>query len=72
MNVYEAQRTVLAGIAVFNYVRCIPHYHMMLFYTNLMPALSSMVDIPYLVGKLLFILENSLHTHTALAPGHIL
>lgn len=51
----------LAGVAVFSYVRFIPHYHMMLFYTNLMLKLSSVVDIPYLVGKLLFILENSLH-----------
>lgn len=51
----------LAGIAVFNYVRCIPLYHMMLFYTNLMFDLSSMADIPYLVGKLLFILETLLY-----------
>lgn len=46
----------LAGISVFNYVRFILLYHIMLFYTNLMLELPIMADIPYLVGKLLFIL----------------
>lgn len=57
----EHKGRCLAGISVFNYVEFILLYHIMLFYTNLRLELPTMAVVPYLVGKLLFNLENSVH-----------
>lgn len=57
----EHKGRCLAGISVFNYVGFILLHHVMLLYTNLRLELPTMAAVPYLVGKLLFTLENSVH-----------